>query len=104
MTSYFKPLIAATIVAAGITAPVSAQSYYKTLDGSDGCLLEIGRTNPSTHYYDYAFTISNRCEGRYFTIHYQVNGSPFRYTISYGYDFKYDLKNSDKFQITAVEE
>jgi hypothetical protein len=104
MTSYFKPLIAATLVAAGMTAPVSAQNYYGSLNGSDGCLIDIGRTAPSNSYYDYSYTISNRCEGRYFKVYYTVNGRSLQTTIGYGLDFKYDLKNSDKFQITAVEE
>jgi hypothetical protein len=104
MTNLFKPLFAAGVLAASLATPVSAQNYYRSLDGSDGCLIDIGRSNPSNSYYDYAYVVSNRCSGRYFKIHFTVNGTPGSFTVAYGSDFKYDLKNSDVFQLTAIEE
>lgn len=102
--SWVKAAGAAALISSALYAPSSAQGYYRSLNGSDGCLIDVGRTAAPNSYYDYNYTVSNRCEGCFFTIYYTVNGRSMRATIGYGNDFSYPLKNSDSFQITAVEE
>lgn len=105
MMTWIKTAGACAIVAVAMCAPVSAQNFYKTVQYTDGCIIDVGKTTAPNYYYDYNYTLRSQCPDRWFKIWYSVNGSP-RGPISLGgnsLEWSYPMKNSDTFQITAVE-
>jgi hypothetical protein len=106
MITWTKTAGACAIVAAAICAPVSAQNYYKTVQYTDGCIIDVGRTDPPNKAYDYSYTLRSQCPDRRIKIWFSVNGTP-RSSITLGgstMEFSYPLTDDEVFQITAVEE
>ncbi len=98
-------LVAALIAVELIGQTAGAQGYYRTLDGSSGCVIDIGKINPPNSAYAYSYRLENQCTDRAFNIYYEVNGNSRGPTVlSRGGSWEYPVLKGETFQITAVGE
>lgn len=94
--------IAALAALSFATSPATAQNYYRTLDGTSGCIIDVGRTAPPNSAYAYTYTLRNQCD-QYFTIYFEVDGRSMSGTIARNGEWGYPVANGQSFQLTAVE-
>lgn len=97
-----KAVAGAALFASSFATVAHAQQTYRTLDGTSGCVIDIGRTAAPNSAYAYTYTLRNQCSDRAFRVYYEVNGQSFNSRISRGSEWTYPVLRGETFELTAV--